>query len=99
MQAAAEHDRCWHSRLLSMLYMGLHLGIYRTADETPYWGGSKAKGYSHPQEPQEEAAAEAQEAGATTVTKAKEVAAKAAGAAAEGQEEDKQVATGNLTVE
>eukprot|EP00974_Lingulodinium_polyedra_P044454 4263491-Lingulodinium_polyedra.AAC.1 len=83
-----------------MLYLGTQLGIYKDAEDTPFWGGQRAHLFPNTQGqdlPQEEE--EAKAAAATAASSAKAV---AKGEAKEGQEqgqEGKVVAEGNLTVE
>ena len=35
--AAQEFDRQWHTILLVILHIGMHIGIYRSAADTPLW--------------------------------------------------------------
>eukprot|EP00974_Lingulodinium_polyedra_P084308 8162562-Lingulodinium_polyedra.AAC.1 len=37
MSSASWLDRCWHSRLLSIIYLGVRLGVYKTQWDCPFW--------------------------------------------------------------
>ena len=41
-QGATFHGRVWNSRLLSILYIGARLGVYKDKSAMPLWGGQGA---------------------------------------------------------
>ena len=100
LQAAAWHDECWHSRLLVILFLGMKSRVYKSAADTPYFGGAEGKfgGAAEQVESSDDETKDAKEAAKVPA------AAKAASSKApshpedEGAAEDRRVATGNVEV-
>eukprot|EP00974_Lingulodinium_polyedra_P011680 1128287-Lingulodinium_polyedra.AAC.1 len=62
--SAKWHDSCWHARLLSMVYLGIRMGVYRTHWECPFWTSGESKATLAQEEHSDEEVAEEKAAAA-----------------------------------
>eukprot|EP00974_Lingulodinium_polyedra_P019577 1891508-Lingulodinium_polyedra.AAC.1 len=54
MAAGAWHDEFWHTRLLIIISIAMELGVYKSFQEVPLWGGPVGCAAKLPDDDQEE---------------------------------------------